>query len=269
MRKFIPIVLSMVIAVLAYLTFNQALHLTIEEKKITYQKFSVGDDDPYARIEQEFMMLRDPVTNQIPPTIFRREQEFAKNLPKKIKGVLYKDNQGNETQALTWTARGPNNVGGRTRALGIDIRTTSPPTVTIIAGGVSGGLWRSTDDGATWSLRTTTAQLHNVTCLAQDLRGGQENNWYAGSGESRGNSTSGGSALFLGDGIFKSTDNGLNWTQLPSTVSGTPQTYDNIFDFVHNIAISQSTGRFFQTHSFRPWLRSLDRVSYLIHGLWY
>jgi hypothetical protein len=134
MQKYLLITLTAVIAVLAYLTFNRSAQLTNEEIKITNQKFSVGEDDPYARIKHEFMMLRDPVTNQIPPNIFRREQEFAKNLPKRIKGVLYKDNQGNETQALTWTARGPNNVGGRTRALGIDIRTTSPPNVTIIGG---------------------------------------------------------------------------------------------------------------------------------------
>ena len=224
--------------------------LTKGETKLTYQKSSVGDDDdPYARLEQELMMLRDPATNRIPLNIFKREQEFAEFLPKRIKGILYKDNQGNETQALTWTARGPNNVGGRTRALGIDVRTTVPPNVTIIAGGISGGLWRSPDDGVTWSLQTLPSQLHSVTCLAQDIRSGEEDNWYAGSGETSGNSANASfSASFRGDGIFKSTDNGLTWTQLPSTVSGTPDTSD-VFDFVHNIAVSQITGTVFAATS--------------------
>ena len=47
----------------------------------------------------------------------------------------------------TWVKRGPINRGGRTRALGIDIRTQTPPNVTIIAGGVSGGIYKSTDNG--------------------------------------------------------------------------------------------------------------------------
>jgi len=249
MRKYLLIALSMVSAVLAYFTFNNSAQLTNEEIKLTNQKSSVGNDDnPFARIEQELMMLRDPATNQIPPNIFKKEQEFANNLPKRITGVLYKDNQGNETQALTWTSRGPNNVGGRTRALGIDVRTTVPPNVTIIAGGISGGLWRSTDDGATWSRRTSPAKLHSVTCLAQDIRSGQEDTWYAGSGEKQSNSASGGGAPFRGDGIFKSADNGLTWTQLPFTVSGTPQSYE-VFDYVHNIAVSPTTGSIFAAAS--------------------
>ena len=47
---------------------------------------------------------------------------------------------------------------------------------------------------------------------------------------------------FRGDGIFKSIDNGITWTQLLSTVSGTPHIYDNAFDYVHNIAVSKTTG---------------------------
>jgi len=78
MHKYLLIVLSMINAVLAYLTFNYSPQLTNEEIKITNQKFSVGEDDPYSRFEQEFMMLRDPVTNEIPPNIFKLEQEFAK-----------------------------------------------------------------------------------------------------------------------------------------------------------------------------------------------
>jgi hypothetical protein len=58
-----------------------------------------------------------------------------------------------------------------------------------------------------------------------------------------------GTGLFLGDGIFKSLDNGLTWTQLATTVSGTPQTYDNAFDFVHNVAVSQTNGYVFAAAS--------------------
>lgn len=48
-------------------------------------------------------------------------------------------------ESFTWTHRGPWNVGGRTRALALDI--SDPTEQTILAGGVSGGMWRSTDGG--------------------------------------------------------------------------------------------------------------------------
>jgi hypothetical protein len=176
---------------ISYVLFNPSNNVNIKQSEIL-QKFSIGDDDPYSRAEQEFMMLRDPVTNRIPANIFRLEQEFAKNLPKRISNNLNKSNDASGLDALTWIARGPNNVGGRTRALGIDIRTTTPPNVTIIAGGVSGGIWRSTNDGSSWSLVTLPSQLHNTTCIAQDKRSGFQDVWYIGSGEARGNSASGG-----------------------------------------------------------------------------
>jgi len=199
------------------------------------------EDDPRARFEQEFMMLRDPATNEIPDNIFRLEREFAKHLPKRENLTLNKNSGSNEATALTWTARGPNNVGGRTRALGIDIRTGSPPNVIILAGGVSGGIWRSTNDGSTWSSVTSPSQLQSITCIVQDQRSGKEDIWYAGTGEAVGNSASGSNvSAFRGDGIYKSTDNGLTWSVIPSTSTSTPQTFDQVFDYVHNIAVDIS-----------------------------
>src|SRR3712207_759294 len=46
----------------------------------------------------------------------------------------------------TWQPIGPGNVGGRTRALLIDPVT---PT-TMYAAGVAGGIWKTTNGGATW-----------------------------------------------------------------------------------------------------------------------
>ncbi len=79
--------------------------------------------------------------------------------------------------------RGPINRGGRTRALGIDVRTQTAPNITIIAGGVSGGIFKSVDNGATWVNKLSPDVIHSVTCIAQDTRPGQENTWYAGTGE--------------------------------------------------------------------------------------
>ena len=83
---------------------------------------------------------------------------------------------------LGWKEAGPIDVGGRTRALAVDV--TNPNT--ILAGGVSGGMWKSTDKGATWQMKSTTSQVLSVTSLAQDPRPGNTNTWYYASGEYRG-----------------------------------------------------------------------------------
>src|SRR5262245_56784336 len=198
-------------------------------------RMSLGTkDDPDAQAEMEFVMLRDPRTNAIPRDIHTRELRFARSLPARRAGAFrIGPDQATAFQPLVWTERGPNNVGGRTRAFAVDV---AYPT-TLLAGSVAGGIWRSTDDGASWSLRTSPGQLHGTTCIAQDRRAGKTSTWYVGTGELRGSTTNATrwGSLYLGDGIFKSTDGGSSWTLLPSTSTGTPQTTDP-FDYVVNVA---------------------------------
>ena len=189
-------------------------------------------DDPDAQAEMEFLMLRDPRTDEIPRGIRRREQVFARGLPRRDSRSP-RLAAGRTMSPLVWTERGPNNVGGRTRAFAIDVTNAS----TLIAGSVAGGMWKSTDDGASWSPRTAPGQLHGMTCVTQDRRSGKTAIWYAGTGEIRGSTTNDTrwGSLYRGDGIFKSTDDGDSWTLLPSTSSGTPQVSD-AFDFVTSVA---------------------------------
>ena len=193
-----------------------------------------SEDDPDARAEMDFMMLRDPRTHAIPRDIRRREAALARTL-RGPRARLFRSGPGRAevAQTLVWTERGPNNVGGRTRAFAVDV--SSPAT--LLAGSVAGGIWRSTDEGASWSLRTSPGQIHGTTCIAQDRREGHTGTWYVGTGEIRGSTTNATrwGSLYLGDGIFKSLDGGTTWTLLPATSSGTPQTTD-AFDYVINVA---------------------------------
>jgi hypothetical protein len=102
-----------------------------------------------------------------------------------------------------WTSLGPGNVGGRTRSILID--PTSPSTV--YAGAVTGGVWKTTDGGNTWTPLTDLLPVLNIGALAMDPTNSQI--IYAGTGESY--------TGFPGQGIFKSTNGGTTWTLLPAT----------------------------------------------------
>ncbi|MCP4726837.1 MAG: T9SS type A sorting domain-containing protein [bacterium] len=192
--------------------------------------------NPEGRAEWEWKRLRNPQTNSIPENVRQRELALAKALPKK--GLSPGLGKTSDAEVLEWQRRGPYNVGGRTRALGIDVDNED----IILAGGVSGGMWRSTDGGNTWTMTTDPAQLHSVTCLVQDTRDGETDTWYYGTGEYTGNSADGdGYAYYRGDGMFKSTDGGLNWELLSPTSTNQPQSFDQIFDFMWNIEINSQS----------------------------
>ncbi|MBU3678011.1 MAG: T9SS type A sorting domain-containing protein [Candidatus Kapabacteria bacterium] len=166
-------------------------------------------DGPSVSGRKEFDELkhRDPALGVVPTDMRQRELAFAQRLADQV----LESKSSEEVQAYaSWKSGGPWNIGGRTRAIAFDIRDAK----TIIIGAVSGGIWKSTDAGATWQICTKPDQLHSVACVAQDTRKGFENIWYAGTGEIYGNS-----AQISGNGILKSTDNGNTWSPLPSTVS--------------------------------------------------
>ncbi len=244
MNKLSAIFFSLTIAVFTFTLFN---YTDIDYKtNFPFQRSEFGTkENPQARAEFEFQMVRNPKTGKVPNEIRPKEIEFVKTLPSRKINIM---NKTAEIKALDFQSRGPINRGGRTRALGVDIRSTAG-NVTIIAAGVSGGIWKSTDNGASWKQTSLPSQINNATCIVQDIRTGHENTWYIGTGEARGNSASGGNAFYLGDGIFKSVDNGESWVRIPSTVRNTPQTYNQPFNFVHALAINPTTGTLFAAAS--------------------
>lgn len=198
---------------------------------LLFSSNSLSSSDGYtnessARSKWELMRLRDPATGKIPDNIHRDELTFAATLPRKDGG-----SKSASTLSSSWTQRGPWNVGGRTRAVAIDIDNEN----TILAGGISGGVWRSTNGGLHWSQTFAPAQLKSVTTIAQDTRAGKRNIWYCGTGEIWGNSS-----RLNGDGLLKSTDGGLSWQVLKTTSSNTPETWDGAFEFVWKVATNPS-----------------------------
>lgn len=103
---------------------------------------------------------------------------------------------------INWRFKGPDNVGGRTRAILIDQADTNH----IIAGAVSGGLWESFNGAVSWQPYDPDFKISNVSAIAQ----GSDGTIYVGTGnnfEGNSNSKNLGSD-FVGTGLYKLTGNG-------------------------------------------------------------
>jgi len=201
------------------------------------------------RAKYEFDMLKDPATGKIPYGVFDQELAYAKTLPVKDYGSTARGQDLNN-----YNPAGPNNIGGRTRALAYDVRYNGTTNKVILAGSVSGGIMRSTDGGSTWTRVSPDNDIHNVSVVAQDPRGGFQDTWYAGGGEILGNSASELGAVYFSQGIWKSTNNGATWTRLTLTVTdingailptGTLENFDNAFDYVHKIVVNPVNGHIY------------------------
>lgn len=204
----------------------------IAGKSITLAFGAVIQSEQY-----DWLRLQDPASKVIPRNIAAKELAYIKKVNQK---------NGHKMLALgkNWISKGPYNIGGRTKALALHAMDEN----IILAGGVSSGMWKSTDGGDSWEKTTASDQLHSVSCIAQNKAPGKENIWYYGTGEYagsvRGGSASGPlgtNAYYRGDGIFKSTDNGDTWLQLASTVSRSADATDQ-FDFIGNLATFGENG---------------------------
>ena len=191
-----------------------------------------------ARWDYMFNMLRSPLSNEIPKAVRYRELQHAQQIKETIAGKT----EINRME-FSWFEIGPSDVGGRTRALALDLNDTDR----MIAGGVSGGLWESTNGGISWSPLNQDGGNLSVTYVVQDPRPNNRNIWYYSSGEFSGNSASdpGRVAPYFGSGIYKSIDNGETWNLLPAASPSNLNRFDSPFDFVNRLAVSPITGTLF------------------------
>lgn len=184
------------------------------EKEVKKQKYLFGnaveaesEATPDAYWVQQFLATLDPALNRPTPEVL---------LP--ILQNLYKPGLSNRAAAgktsTPWVERGPNNVGGRTRALAWD-----PSDVTgkkVWAGGVSGGLWVNNDitsNASKWVPVQSLWSNLSVTAIAFGSLG--KDTIYVGTGEGYGASSS----MTRGFGIWKSTDGGKTFALLNSTTN--------------------------------------------------
>ncbi len=216
----------------------------VEYPKTRLTDKDAGDDGGHALsdyIKHEHDMLADPATGAVKPGMRLKETQFAHKLNRQAGRLPVMEILGGRSSAGSavqgWAERGPANVGGRTRALAIDLTNEN----VILAGGVSGGLWRSEDAGKSWKEVSQSTAIPSITFLVQDPRIGHRNIWYYGTGELIGSSESGGASLLQGNGIFKSTDGGRSFSPLPATTYDNP-TIATPFSFIFSLAVNPVNG---------------------------
>ncbi len=139
-----------------------------------------------------------------------------------------------------WTALGPGNVGGRTRALLINPKE---PEI-MFAAAASGGVWKTTDGGRSWNALTDL--LPNLAVNALAFAPNNPEIIYAGTGEGYFNSDA-----MRGAGIFRSFDGGNTWRRLEGT--GTADFY-----YVNDIVISPNNYNRIYAATNRGVMRSND-----------
>ncbi|MFK5878813.1 MAG: T9SS type A sorting domain-containing protein [Flavobacteriaceae bacterium] len=199
--------------------FKETLKLTKTERK-------AKGIPPNKYFEQMFELTMDPSTGRPHPERVFALQEILKDQFNRVPG---ENSNG-------WEERGPDNVGGRTRAIMYDPNDATNKRV--FAGGVSGGLWVNDDitDGASVWAEVNIPNNLGISCITYDPN--DTNIFYVGTGESY---------VFgdvNGNGVWKSPDGGVNWTHVfggptgvipatPSTLTiNSPANIAGDYDFV-------------------------------------
>jgi Secretion system C-terminal sorting domain len=146
---------------------------------------------------------------------------------------------------MQWDQMGPDNVGGRTRAVLVDRNNIN----TVYAGSIAGGLFVSTDGSNTWTPVNSLGDNLAVSCITQTANG----RVFFGTGsdfESWKTGTGLGTPGFPGNGIYEyvpATQTvvpiATNTTVPVNTLSGDFATINQITAYGNRLYIGLSTGR--------------------------
>jgi photosystem II stability/assembly factor-like uncharacterized protein len=156
---------------------------------------------------------------------------------------------------LEWEELGPDNVGGRVRAILIDKR--DPSNNTLYAGGVSGGLWKSTDGASSWKRVTTWNDWVSVSCITQSTEG----TIIIGTGEGDGLAQSTSSSLSsgaIGNGVYKLDANDAPTQITPNAFTGNVINNNSPWSFVNRVAVNPNDENQIMAATHRGLYRTLD-----------
>jgi hypothetical protein len=184
-------------------------------------------DGPDKASDFEFNRTKDPLTGKVPREKLLEAIAFTKQSRADV--LSGRVPTASSILSTTWTERGPNTdvigpsngntrpnsgiTSGRIRAILVDSADATHKTVWV--GAVDGGLWKTTDittAPANWVLVNDYLSNLAVTDICQNPA--NSNIMYFCTGEAYYNADA-----VKGNGVFKSIDHGVTWTQLSTTTT--------------------------------------------------
>jgi hypothetical protein len=189
-----------------------------------------NDSDLLRKRAEWFYRQRTSAKGHIPPGVYHRAVQHLQNMLA-AEGKLKQPSNANGASAASvlasasafpaWTSIGPtpttggefSPVTGRVITIAVDPSDSSGNTVLL--GGAMGGIWRSTNAGATW----TAVGDQNASLAMGSIAFAPSNPSvvYAGTGEA----DAIGFDVYYGAGVLRSTDHGQTWVQTCTTPSST------------------------------------------------
>ena len=120
-----------------------------------------------------------------------------------LNNATFDFSQAKTSSTLSWQQEGPTNIGGRITCLKIH-----PTNQNIIfAGCPGGGLFKTVDAGVNWTPVFDAQPFLSISCITFDPT--NPSIMYVGTGDPDIPFTS-----FIGNGVYKSTDGGISWTNI-------------------------------------------------------
>ena len=206
MKKLITVVLAIVFGFLFWSRHNDSAG-NPEPAKLN---FLDGPDKAHAR---DYSMMNDPEIGNIP----------HERIITALNQIKYSRTKA--SRDFRWVNQ-PTRVSGRSRSLLVN------PDGSMLAGSITGGLWRNPDfkNDAEWT-PVDGLEHNSISCIVRDPI--ENATLYAGTGESQTAFVNYRESTGVGNGIFKSTDNGVTWSSLGAT-SG--------FSYVNDIVVRDEGG---------------------------
>ena len=177
----------------------------------------------------EFEKTKDPALGYVPSERLLEALDKTKRMQEQMQ--LSEINNRGALANARWLERGPNNIGGRTTAIQVDLNDKTGNTV--FAAGVTGGLYKVSDVTGTAKWQKVNDWLDNLTVssIAQDPRNPQV--MYIGTGDVDASvAFVPGQGGTLGVGIYKSVDGGKTWNLLPATTIPRSSSYQYVSDII-------------------------------------